>query len=167
MLIRFVKIDLLIALQEERYWIYSSFEIGNILSHAFCFNDDARNLVAFGRQNVNRFCYSSIAHARGYKRWDCRNERVRCAANSHLFFMYLFMKPWSILICANNCKYNSSENIADTPRIGYKAPIISVCMVIFLYIINVATNCGFIGKLYIFMLYAKSGFHLACSPLVC
>jgi len=110
------------------------------------------NLVALWQTNVKRLlAYSSIAHA-GYMLMGLvvMNE-AGVAAILIYFFMYLFMNLgafYFVLLIANK---TGSENIEDYQGLGYKAPLISVCMVIFLIsLTGFPPTAGFIGKLYIF-----------------
>jgi len=110
------------------------------------------NLVALWQTNVKRLlAYSSIAHA-GYMLMGLvvMND-AGVAAILIYFFMYLFMNLgafYFVLLIANK---TGSENIEDYQGLGYKAPLISVCMVIFLIsLTGLPPTAGFIGKLYIF-----------------
>ena len=52
-----------------------------------------------------------------------------------------------------------SENIEDYNGLGYKAPVISVCLTVFLIsLTGLPPTAGFIGKLYVFTAVINAGF---------
>jgi len=152
MLIRFVKIGFIDRAAGGEYWTTLHLDWQNIIALLSVLTMTLGNLVALWQTNVKRLlAYSSIAHA-GYMLMGLvvMNE-AGVAAILIYFFMYLFMNLgafYFVLLIANK---TGSENIEDYQGLGYKAPVISVCMVIFLIsLTGLPPTAGFIGKLYIF-----------------
>jgi NADH-quinone oxidoreductase subunit N len=110
------------------------------------------NLIAVWQTNVKRLlAYSSIAHA-GYLLMGVTvMSDTGVAAILIYFVMYLFMNIgafYFVMLVANKI---GSEEIDDYVGLGYRAPLISVCMVIFLIsLTGLPPTAGFIGKWYLF-----------------
>ncbi len=152
MLIRFVKIGFIDGAAGGEYWATLHLDWQHIIALLSVLTMTLGNLVALWQTNVKRLlAYSSIAHA-GYMLMGLvvMND-AGVAAVLIYFFMYLFMNLgafYFVLLIANK---TGSENIEDYQGLGYKAPVISVCMVIFLIsLTGLPPTAGFIGKLYIF-----------------
>ena len=61
-----------------------------------------------------------------------------------------------VQLIANNL---NSENIKDYEGLGYRAPILGVCLTIFLIsLTGLPPTAGFIGKLYVFSAVLNSGY---------
>jgi NADH-quinone oxidoreductase subunit N len=133
MLIRFVKIGFIDSAAGGEYWTTLHLDWQHIIALLSVLTMTLGNLVALWQTNVKRLlAYSSIAHA-GYMLMGLvvMND-AGVAAILIYFFMYLFMNLgafYFVLLIANK---TGSENIEDYQGLGYKAPRISVCMVIFL-----------------------------------
>lgn len=110
------------------------------------------NLVAVWQTNVKRLlAYSSIAHAGYLLMGVVVMSDTGVAAIMIYFVMYLFMNIgafYFVLLVANKI---GSEEIDDYAGLGYRAPLISVCMVVFLIsLTGLPPTAGFIGKWYLF-----------------
>jgi NADH-quinone oxidoreductase subunit N len=118
------------------------------------------NFVAVWQTNVKRLlAYSSIAHA-GYMLMGVvvMNE-IGIAAILVYFFVYLFMNIGAFLYVMLIANKIGSEELDDYTGIGYRAPILASCMVIFLIsLTGLPPTAGFVGKLYIFSAVLNSDY---------
>ncbi len=110
------------------------------------------NLVAIWQDNVKRLlAYSSIAHA-GYMLLGLvvlGNDGF--AATMIYFVMYLFMNLGAFYVVMLVANKTGSEDIETYKGLGSRAPLLSVCMAIFLIsLTGLPPTAGFVGKLYIF-----------------
>lgn len=152
MLIRFIKVGFVDSMFGGDFWAVLHLDWQHIIALLSVLTMTLGNLVALWQTNVKRLlAYSSIAHA-GYMLMGLTvMNDAGVAAVLIYFFVYLFMNLGAfffVLLIANK---TGSENIEDYQGLGYKAPAISVCMVIFLVsLTGLPPTAGFIGKLYIF-----------------
>jgi len=118
------------------------------------------NLVAIWQTNMKRLlAYSSIAHA-GYLLMavSVMNDNGVSAVLIYFFF-YMLMNLGAFFVVQLIANKLDSENIDDYNGLGYRSPIIAVCLTIFLVsLAGIPPTAGFIGKLYIFASVIKSGY---------
>lgn len=118
------------------------------------------NLVAVWQTNVKRLlAYSSIAHA-GYMLMGVAvlND-TGVAAVQLYFFMYLLMNLGAFLVVMLIANKIGSEELEDYKGMGYRAPVLGVCLTIFLVsLTGLPPAAGFIGKLYIFAAVIKANY---------
>ena len=118
------------------------------------------NFVAVWQTNVKRLlAYSSIAHA-GYMLMGVvvMND-VGVTAVLVYFFVYLFMNLGAFLYVELVANKIGSEELDDYVGIGYRAPILASCMVLFLIsLTGLPPTAGFIGKFYIFSAVLNSDY---------
>ncbi len=117
------------------------------------------NLVAVWQTNVKRLlAYSSIAHA-GYLLMGVvvMNE-IGIAAILLYFFAYMIMNLGAFYVVMLIANKTGSEELDDYQGLGHSAPVLGVCMTIFLIsLTGLPPTFGFIGKLYIFSAVLDSG----------
>ena len=118
------------------------------------------NLVALWQNNMKRMlAYSSIAHA-GYLLMavSVMNDNGVSAVLIYFFF-YMLMNLGAFFIVQIVADKIDSENIEDYNGLGYRAPVISACMTVFLIsLTGLPPTAGFIGKLYVFTSVIDSGY---------
>ncbi len=118
------------------------------------------NLVALWQTNLKRMlAYSSIAHA-GYLLMavSVLNDTGVIAVLVYFFF-YMIMNLGAFFIIQIVADKIGSENIEDYNGLGYRSPIIGICMTILLIsLTGLPPTAGFIGKLYVFSSVIDSGF---------
>jgi NADH-quinone oxidoreductase subunit N len=118
------------------------------------------NLVAVWQTNMKRLlAYSSIAHA-GYMLMGVTvMTDAGVAAVLIYFVVYLFMNLgafFSVMLIANKL---GSEDIDDYNGIGYRSPVLAVCLAIFLIsLTGLPPTAGFIGKWYLFIAVIKANY---------
>ncbi|MBM2816964.1 MAG: dehydrogenase subunit [Ignavibacteria bacterium] len=111
------------------------------------------NLSAIWQTNIKRLlAYSSIAHA-GYMLMGLViMTSAGVLAILVYFFMYMLMNLGAFYIVMLIANKTGSEEMDDYIGIGYRAPILAGCMVVFLLsLTGIPPTAGFIGKLYLFM----------------
>ena len=118
------------------------------------------NLVALWQTNMKRMlAYSSIAHA-GYLLMAVsvmNNNGV--SALLIYFFFYMLMNLGAFFIVQIVANKIDSENIEDYTGLGYRSPLIGVCLTIFLIsLTGLPPTAGFVGKLYVFTTVINSGY---------
>ncbi len=111
------------------------------------------NLVAVWQKNLKRLlAYSSIAHAGYMLMGVVVMTNVGASAVMIYFFVYMLMNIGAfffVMLIANKL---GSESLDDYQGIGYRAPVISICMVIFLVsLTGLPPTAGFLGKWSIFV----------------
>lgn len=118
------------------------------------------NFVAIWQSNVKRIlAYSSIAHA-GYMLMGVvvMND-IGTAAILIYFLVYLFMNLGAFFYVQLVANKIGSEELDDFVGIGYRAPIMASCMVLFLIsLTGLPPTAGFIGKLYLFTAVLNSDY---------
>ena len=117
------------------------------------------NITAIWQKNVKRLlAYSSIAHAGYLLMGVVVMTSAGFTAVMIYFFFYLIMNLgafYFVMLIANKI---GSENIEDYYGLGYRAPVLSAMMVIFLIsLTGLPPTAGFIGKLFLFMAVLKAG----------
>ncbi len=118
------------------------------------------NLVALWQTNIKRMlAYSSIAHA-GYMLMGIAVlDDVGITAIMVYFIYYLFMNIGAFMVVMMIANKINSEELDDYEGLGYRAPVLGVCMVIFLVsLTGLPPTAGFVGKLYIFSAVVDAGF---------
>ncbi len=118
------------------------------------------NLVALWQTNVKRIlAYSSIAHA-GYMLMAVSTmDDAGVASVLIYFFMYMVMNLGAFYVVALIANNIGSEEIDDYNGLGYRAPILGICMTLFLIsLTGLPPTAGFIGKLYVFSAVVKAGY---------
>ncbi len=110
------------------------------------------NLVAVWQNNLKRLlAYSSIAHA-GYMLMGIvvLSDKGLMAVLLY-FIVYLFMNLGAFYVVMLMADRTGSEDIDSYKGLGYRAPLLSVAMAIFLIsLTGLPPTAGFIGKLYLF-----------------
>jgi NADH-quinone oxidoreductase subunit N len=156
MMIRFFKVSFLDPtvgnLSLGSWTSFPGFEWNQVLAILAVLTMTLGNLVAVWQNNLKRLlAYSSIAHA-GYMLMGVvvlSNEGI--AAVLIYFGVYLFMNLgafYTVMIVANQI---GSEEIDAYKGLGYRSPLISIAMTIFLLsLTGIPPTAGFVGKLYIF-----------------
>jgi NADH-quinone oxidoreductase subunit N len=75
------------------------------------------------------------------------------------FFMYMVMNLGAFYVVALIANNIGSEEIDDYNGLGYRAPILGICMTLFLIsLTGLPPTAGFIGKLYVFSAVVKAGY---------
>ncbi|MDQ1266321.1 MAG: NADH-quinone oxidoreductase subunit [Bacteroidota bacterium] len=117
------------------------------------------NLVALWQTNLKRLlAYSSIAHAGYMLMGVVVMNKIGASAVMTYFFFYMFMNLGAFLVVMLFANKIGSEDIEDYSGIGYRSPILGVCMVIFLLsLTGIPPTAGFIGKYVIFQAVLDSG----------
>lgn len=137
----------------EGFWVtLGSFEWNYILAAISVVTMTIGNLVAIWQNNLKRLlAYSSIAHA-GYMLMGLvvlSNEGI--AAVLIYFVVYLFMNLGAFYVVMLLANKTGSEDIESYKGMGYRSPLISVVMALFLIsLTGLPPTAGFIGKLYLF-----------------
>lgn len=135
------------------YWAtLGTFEWNYILAAISVLTMTIGNLVAIWQNNLKRLlAYSSIAHA-GYMLMGLvvlSNEGI--AAVLIYFAVYLFMNLGAFYVVMLIANKTGSEDIEAYKGLGYRSPLVSVVMAIFLIsLTGLPPTAGFIGKLYLF-----------------
>jgi NADH-quinone oxidoreductase subunit N len=123
------------------------------------------NAAALGQTNVKRLlAYSSIAHA-GYML--CVLPLVLApgpardtAIQAILIYLtiYLFMNLGAFTVAGLLERHDGSIHITDYAGLGRRAPLLAICMTLFLFsLIGLPPLAGFIAKLNIMWLLASAG----------
>jgi NADH-quinone oxidoreductase subunit N len=110
------------------------------------------NLVAVWQNNMKRLlAYSSIAHA-GYMLMGVVILSDKGLAAVLIYFVvYLFMNLGAFYVVMLVANKTGSEDIDSYRGLGYRAPFVSVAMVIFfISLAGLPPTAGFIGKLFLF-----------------
>ncbi len=118
------------------------------------------NLGALWQDNMKRMlAYSSIAHA-GYLLMavSVMNDNGVSAVLIYFFF-YMLMNLGAFFVVQLISNKLKSENSEDYSGLGYRSPVLAVCLVVFLIsLTGLPPTAGFIGKLYVFTAVLKSGY---------
>ncbi len=110
------------------------------------------NLVAVWQNNLKRLlAYSSIAHA-GYMLMGVVVLSDKGIAAVLIYFVvYMFMNLGAFYVVMLVANKTGSEDIDSYKGLGYRAPFMSVSMVIFfISLAGLPPTAGFIGKLFLF-----------------
>lgn len=116
------------------------------------------NLVAIWQDNLKRLlAYSSIAHAGYILMGVVVMSDVGIVAVLVYFVVYMIMNLGAFAVVMLIANKIGSEDIEDFTGMGYRAPVLSACMVIFLIsLTGLPPTAGFIGKFYIFTAVLES-----------
>ena len=118
------------------------------------------NLVALWQTNMKRLlAYSSIAHA-GYLMMavSVMNDNGVSAVLIYFFF-YMLMNLGAFFVVQLVANKLNSEDIEEYNGLGYRSPVLAVCMTVFLIsLTGLPPTSGFIGKLYVFSSVINSGY---------
>jgi NADH-quinone oxidoreductase subunit N len=156
MMIRFFNVALVDAVLEDftiGYWAAPpEFPWHVIVAAISVLTMTLGNLVAIWQNNLKRLlAYSSIAHA-GYMLMGLvvlSNEGI--TAVLIYFVVYLFMNLGAFYVVMLIANKTGSEDIESYKGMGYRSPLISVVMALFLIsLTGLPPTAGFIGKLYLF-----------------
>ncbi|MFH1049382.1 MAG: NADH-quinone oxidoreductase subunit N [bacterium] len=162
-LIRFIKAGFIdhTQLDGEGIWILmSNIDWRFVIAILSILSMTLGNLVALWQTNLKRLlAYSSIAHA-GYMLMGVAVMTDAGVTAVMIYFAsYLFMNLGAFFVVALLANKIGSEEIDDYKGIGYRAPVLGVCMVIFLLsLTGIPPTFGFIGKLFVFSAVIKSNF---------
>jgi len=137
----------------------SSFDWQFILAIISVLTMTIGNLLAVWQTNLKRLlAYSSIAHAGYILMGIVVLNAAGISAVLIYLVVYMFMNLgafYYVMLIANKI---NSEDIDDYTGIGYRAPLLGVCMAIFLVsLTGLPPTAGFIGKLYIFTALFEEG----------
>jgi NADH-quinone oxidoreductase subunit N len=161
-LLRFIKTLLINPFPgtTESWILISSIDWPSIIAVISILTMTLGNLVALWQTNMKRMlAYSSIAHA-GYilMAVTVMNDNGVSSVLIYFFF-YMIMNLGAFFIVQLIADKINSEEIEDYNGLGYRAPILGVCMTIFLIsLTGLPPTAGFIGKLYIFSSVINSGY---------
>lgn len=161
-LLRFIKTTLInpIPGTTESWTLLSSIDWHLIIIVLSVLTMTLGNLVALWQNNMKRMlAYSSIAHA-GYLLMavSVMNDNGVAAVLIYFFF-YMLMNLGAFFIVQIVADKIDSENIEDYNGLGYRAPVISACLTVFLIsLTGLPPTAGFIGKLYVFTSVIDSGY---------
>lgn len=136
------------------YWLVMPFfDWKNFLVFISIITMFVGNLSALWQDNVKRMlAYSSIAHAGYLLAALAVMTNDGMSAVMVYFSIYIMMNLGAFLVVILISNKIHSENINDYNGIGYRMPLYSVCMGVFLVsLTGLPPTAGFIGKLYIFM----------------
>ncbi|ROL59715.1 NADH-quinone oxidoreductase subunit N [Bacteroidetes/Chlorobi group bacterium ChocPot_Mid] len=162
-LIRFVKAAFIdnTQLDSEGIWILiSNIDWRFIIAVLSVLSMTLGNLVALWQTNLKRLlAYSSIAHA-GYMLMGVAVMTDAGVTAVMIYFAsYLFMNLGAFFVVTLLANKIGSEDIDDYKGIGYRAPILGVCMVVFLLsLTGLPPTFGFIGKWMVFSAVLESNF---------
>jgi NADH-quinone oxidoreductase subunit N len=156
MMIRFFKVIFIDStihnLSAGTWTLLNGIEWNKLLAIISVLTMTVGNLVAVWQDNLKRLlAYSSIAHA-GYMLMGVvvLNDKGIAAVIIY-FIMYLFMNLGAFYVVMLVANKTNSEDIGQYKGLGYRAPLLSVAMAIFLIsLTGLPPTAGFIGKLYLF-----------------
>ncbi|MDQ1265659.1 MAG: NADH-quinone oxidoreductase subunit [Bacteroidota bacterium] len=161
-LIRFLRITYAdTAIADSHIWsMVSSVDWKLVIAILSVLTMTLGNLVAVWQTNMKRLlAYSSIAHAGYLLMGVVVMNDIGVVAILVYFFIYMLMNLGAFYIVMLYANKIGSEEIDDYVGIGYRAPTLGVCMVIFLMsLTGVPPTAGFIGKWYLFMAVLNSEF---------
>ncbi len=118
------------------------------------------NIVALWQTNMKRLlAYSSIAHAGYLLMGVCVMTDTGVSAVLIYFLFYLFMNLGAFFVVQLLANKIGSEDLEDYRGLGYRAPVLSVSLGIFLFsLTGLPPTAGFIGKFYIFAAAIEANF---------
>ncbi len=161
-LLRFFKTTLLNSIPgtNEMWLLINNIDWHAVIATLSILTMTLGNLVAVWQTNMKRMlAYSSIAHA-GYLLMavSVLNDNGVSAVLIYFFF-YMLMNLGAFFIVQLIANKLDSEDIDDYAGLGYRSPVIGVCLTIFLIsLTGLPPTAGFIGKLYIFTSVINSGY---------
>jgi len=155
-LIRFFKVSFIDAnamgLPAGFWAIVQGFEWNKIIAILSVLTMTLGNLVAVWQNNMKRLlAYSSIAHA-GYMLMGVVVLSDKGLAAVMVYFVvYLLMNLGAFYVVMLVANKTGSEDIDSYRGLGYRTPLVSVAMVVFLIsLAGIPPTAGFIGKLFLF-----------------
>ena len=162
-LIRFLKsgfVDMSAVTDAGAWAVLANFDWQLLIAILSVLTMTLGNLVALWQTNVKRLlAYSSIAHAGYLLMGVVVMTELGIASVLIYFVMYMLMNLGAFLIVLMFANKIGSEEIDDYAGIGYQAPFLGACMVLFLIsLTGLPPTAGFIGKLFIFTAVLKSDF---------
>jgi NADH-quinone oxidoreductase subunit N len=156
MLIRFFRISFVdanaVGLPTGFWAVVQDFEWNKIIAILSVLTMTLGNLVAVWQNNLKRLlAYSSIAHA-GYMLMGVVVLSDKGLAAVMVYFVvYLLMNLGAFYVVMLVANKTGSEDIDSYKGLGYRAPLVSVAMVLFLIsLAGIPPTAGFIGKLFLF-----------------
>ena len=156
MLIRFFKVSFIdssvIGLPTGFWASLQEFEWNKIVAILSVLTMTLGNLVAVWQNNLKRLlAYSSIAHA-GYMLMGVVVLSDKGLAAVLIYFVvYLFMNLGAFYVVMLIESKIGSEDIDSYRGFGYRSPLVSIAMAIFLIsLAGIPPTAGFIGKLFLF-----------------
>jgi NADH-quinone oxidoreductase subunit N len=161
-LLRFIKTVLInpVSATTESWILLSNIDWHSIIIMLSILTMTLGNLVAVWQTNMKRMlAYSSIAHA-GYLLMavSVMNDNGVSALLIYFFF-YMLMNLGAFFIVQIVANKIDSEDIEDYTGLGYRSPVIGVCLTIFLIsLTGLPPTAGFVGKLYVFTSVINSGY---------
>jgi NADH-quinone oxidoreductase subunit N len=161
-LLRFIKTVLINSIPgtAETWILLTNIDWHSVIAILSILTMTLGNLVAVWQTNMKRMlAYSSIAHA-GYLLMavSVMNDNGVSAVLIYFFF-YMLMNLGAFFIVQIIANKLNSEEIEDYTGLGYRSPIIGVCLTLFLIsLTGLPPTAGFIGKLYIFTTVINSGY---------
>lgn len=154
LLVRLVRTSFVLVLDEQGNWeMIDIFDWESFLVLIAILTMTLGNLSALWQDNLKRMlAYSSIAHAGYIILGIAALSNQGVIAVLVYFFVYMLMNIGAFFIVMVIANKTGSETIEDYDGLGYKAPFLSVSLVIFLVsLVGLPPTAGFIGKLYLFM----------------
>jgi NADH-quinone oxidoreductase subunit N len=156
LLMRFFKIAFIdtnaVGLPAGFWATLQGFEWNKIIAILSVLTMTLGNLVAVWQNNLKRLlAYSSIAHA-GYMLMGLVILSDKGIAAVMIYFIvYMFMNLGAFYVVMLVANKTGSEDIDSYKGLGFRAPFVGVCMVIFfISLAGLPPTAGFIGKLFIF-----------------
>jgi NADH-quinone oxidoreductase subunit N len=162
MLIRFLKLVFIgpaAAVDSAAWTVLAGFDWRSFLAVLAVITMTVGNVIALWQTNLKRMlAYSSIAHA-GYLLSGLvvlNNEGL--SAIMLYFVIYLFMNLGAFFVVMLIGNKIGSDDIEDYKGLGPKAPVLGVCLALFLVsLTGLPPTAGFIGKLYLFAALVNNG----------
>lgn len=119
------------------------------------------NVVAIAQDNIKRMlAYSSIAHAGYILVALVASNEIGTSGLLYYLLAYTLMNigAFGVVIFLSK-KGDTAVNLSDYSGIGFKYPVLAVCMTVFMVSLSgIPPTAGFIGKFYIFSAAVKAGY---------
>ncbi|HET6204257.1 MAG TPA: NADH-quinone oxidoreductase subunit N [Planctomycetota bacterium] len=134
-------------------------KLGHLLALLSALTMTFGNLAAVRQNNLKRLlAYSSIAHA-GYTLMGvAAMNPAGFEASVFYLFAYYFMNLGAFGAVIYYARSTGNEDIGSLRGLGWRAPFVSVCVVVFLIsLVGIPPSIGFFGKYYLFMAAWDSG----------
>lgn len=154
LLIRFVKVTFLQNINENGYWqLLNVIDWKSFLVIISIGTMILGNFAALWQDNLKRMlAYSSIAHAGYIILGLAVLSDQGITAILIYFIVYLFMNLGAFFVVILIANRIGSEEIDDYDGMGYRTPLLSVSLAIFLIsLTGLPPTAGFIAKLYLFI----------------
>lgn len=162
LLIRFLKvafIDYSVTNLQSSVWsILPSFKWNEIIAVLAVLTMTLGNLAALWQSNMKRMlAYSSIAHAGYMLSGFVILDNQGIMAILIYFAIYLFMNLGAFFVVMLISDRLGSEEMDDYTGLGYRAPLLTVSLTIFLVsLTGIPPTAGFVAKLYLFGALVKA-----------